>query len=165
MASTWVSQWLRSGFRSVNPNFQASPLKNLQRLLLGALLVLMVGCGKVEEVNHLEAGAAYNSAEEAMNSGDYAGSLEFWTAAIDSHSLNPDQYGDALTRRAECYGRTGDFAAAHADLDIAERGAPDVARIYATRSFVFSLEGKKKESAAAMSQAKKENSSIKPLKE
>ena len=143
-------------------------MKNLilRCLALGGLLsgTFLVGCGGVEAPNHFDANAAYNSAEEAMDSGDFAGSIENWTNAIDSGSLNPDQYADAIIRRGECFGRTGDFAAAHADLDIAERGAPDLDRVYATRAFVFTQEGKKKEASAAMAKAKKENRNVKELK-
>lgn len=125
--------------------------------------VLVAGCGEPETANLKDANAEYESAVNAMDSGSFDQAVTHFTAALDAGGLNPDQYGDSLLRRAECYGRSGDFAAAHTDLDNAEMGA-DLDRVYATRSFVFSKEGKTKEASAAMSKAKKENRSVKAIK-
>ena len=124
---------------------------------------LIVGCGEPETANLKDANAEYESAVKAMESENFDAAITHLTAAIEAGGLNPDQYGDSLLRRAECHGRSGDFAAAHTDLDNAEMGA-DLDRVYATRSFVFSKEGKNKESSAAMAKAKKENRSVKAIK-
>lgn len=127
-------------------------------------VLLITGCSKTEVANNVDSGAAYNSADEAMQAKDYAAAIEHFTTAMEAGGLNPDQYADSRIRRAECYGRTGDYPAAHADLDNAEMGAPDMDRVYATRSFVFEAEGKKSEASSAMAKAKKENRSVKAIK-
>ena len=144
-------------------------MTNLHRQsLLGTLLIAgfiaLTGCGGTRTADNAGSTEAYNDAEKAMEAGDYVAAIPHWTQAMDAGGLNPDQYADARIRRGECYGRTGDFAAAHADLDNAEMGAPELDRVYATRAFVFGKEGKKKEAATAMSKAKKENRSVKRIK-
>ena len=124
---------------------------------------LVTGCGEPETANLKDANAEYQLATEAMEAGSFDEALGHFSAAIDAGGLNPDQYGDSMIRRAECYAKSGNFAAAHADLDSAEMGA-DLDRVFATRSFVFSKEGKTKEASAAMSKAKKENRSVKAIK-
>lgn len=128
-------------------------------------LLLLVGCGpKADATKTADAQASFDAAMKAFDDGDSQAAITEITTAIEIGGLSPDQFGEGRIKRAISYARTGDFAAAHADLDIAEQGAA-LDEVQVARSYVFHKEGKRKESTQAMAEAKKLNRLAKPIKD
>ena len=113
---------------------------------------------------NVNAETAIQDAEQAMGSGDYAAALSSFDIALAGGVLSPDQYARALTNRAECNTRLGDFAKAHADLDEASRGA-DMAQVHRARSFLLAKEGNSAGSRSELNAAKRINPKIKAIQD
>jgi tetratricopeptide (TPR) repeat protein len=130
-------------------------------------MLTVVGCGSSAQVaNQREtAGEAYAAGVAAFESRDFATAADKLTAAIDAHGLNPDQYANAFLKRAVAAAATDDFETASADLDILERGAPNLDEVYAARAFVLLKQGKGSEAKAAFAKARQLNPRVQPIRE
>jgi tetratricopeptide (TPR) repeat protein len=132
----------------------------------GAILIaITLGCGSsAERAGSRESAAeSYNTATTAFENKDFAAAAEQFTAAIDARGLNPDQYADAFLKRAVANATLANYDAAHADLDMLERGAPNLDEVYAARAFVLLKQGKRTEAQAAFNKAKQINPQVKPF--
>ncbi len=86
------------------------------------------------------------------------------SAAIGAGGLQPDAYGDALIKRAIAQAHLGQYEAAHAALDRAEPGAPDLASVHAARSFVFKRQGNEESAGREFAQAKALNPRVQEIR-
>ena len=68
--------------------------------------------------------------------GDFAAAREAFAAAAAGGGLQPDFYCEARLQQAACAARIGQYEEALTVLDELARGAPDVARVEAMRTFV-----------------------------
>jgi Tfp pilus assembly protein PilF len=109
-------------------------------------MLTVVGCGSSAQVaNQREtAGEAYAAGVAAFESRDYA---------------------NAFLKRAVAAAATDDFETASADLDILERGAPNLDEVYAARAFVLLKQGKGSEAKAAFAKARQLNPRVQPFRE
>ena len=129
------------------------------------LLVLLAGCGpQANPEKTADAQAAFDAGLEAFDEGNAEESVAQLTTALEIGGLSPDQFAESRIKRAISNARLGQFAAAHADLDIAEQGAA-LDEVYIARSYVFEKEGKKRESSTAWSEARKLNRLAKKIKD
>lgn len=130
--------------------------------------VTLPGCGgdagaKLEDTRKA-AYAAFNAAVESFNAGDYAAAEPKLTEALDLNGLNGDVFCDATTKRAVCWGASGKYDAAIADLDKLGAAAPNQGEIFAARAFILKKQGKAAQANAAMAQARKFDRTIKEFK-
>ncbi len=136
--------------------------------LMRAMLVLSIaGCNSSSQLasNREVAYQAFSAADTAFESKQYQEAKDQFTQAIDSGGLIIDVYIDAVIKRAVCSATMDDFAAAHADLDKMEQGAPNLDEVLAARSYVLSKQGKKKAAKAAWTKAKRINRRVKSFEE
>lgn len=121
----------------------------------------VAGCGTSQRSadDARAASASYEEAVEAFNAGDAQVAADKLTSVIEAR-LDPDQFGSAVVRRAVCYAKLGEFEKAHADLDRAAGGAPNVDEIHAARSYVLTKEGKQSEADKEWRKARQVNSTI-----
>jgi tetratricopeptide (TPR) repeat protein len=129
---------------------------------------MLAGCGgnagaKLED-SRKAAYAAFNAAVEAFKSGDYAAAEPKLTEALDLHVLNPDVYCEATAKRAVCWGASGKYDEALAELDQLGPAAPNQAEICAARAYIFKKQGKPAQANAAMAQARKFDRNLKEFK-
>lgn len=139
---------------------------DLRHVVAAALLTSMiVGCsGGTSEalVESREAAQrAYGEALEKVAQKDFAGAKPLLDQAIEAKVLRGDVLAEAYVNRAVCSAATGDFAAAHADLDEMEKGAPNLDEIFAARSYVLQKQGKTREAKQAWTQARRFNRYVK----
>jgi len=139
--------------------------KRLLFILLGFLAMPCAGCGGGSSKDAIEsrqsAQKAYDDALQAIASKDYTTAKPLLDQAIDSGWLYVDMISSAYVNRAICSAAAGDFAAAHADLDEMEKGAPNLDEIFAARSYVLEKQGKTKAAKAAWSRARRMNRYVK----
>ena len=135
--------------------------------LCGWAVGVCAGCSGRSQADakvYADAAQAYEEATKAYEAGRYSEAQAAFSAALKAGGLLPDQLGNALIWRAECFAREGKFAEAHADLDRAARGAP-MDLVHATRSFVYAKEGNQGKSDEEWREAKKSNSAIQRIRE
>lgn len=107
------------------------------------MLLLATGCKKAPiESGKLEnAQESYDAALESFEAKSWSSAAQSLTSAIDAGGLSPDQYAEALVMRAECYLNEKKFDEAIADLEKAEQGYGDLARLYELKAQVFDAKG------------------------
>ena len=139
--------------------------KPLKAIIPALLALPIAGCGYGTSEDVIEqrqaAQKAYSEALQAIASKDYTAAKTLLDHAIDSGKLHLDVLSPAYVNRAICSAAAGDFAAAHADLDAMEQGAPNLDEIFAARSYVLEKQGKSKEAKAAWSKARRMNRYVK----
>ncbi|MCA9101411.1 MAG: hypothetical protein KDA63_09690 [Planctomycetales bacterium] len=116
----------------------------LVSVLLAGLLLGALGCsgGEPAEAERADAQSALDDGVAALARQDYAGAEAQFTAALGAPGLNADQMVDVQLSRAVARAHLGHYEQAHEDLNQAELGAADLARVHAARSYVYALEGK-----------------------
>ncbi len=121
------------------------------------------GCGGSSELAHTRetAHAAVQEGQAAFASRDFATTAAKLAPAVASGMLNVDVYCQATVELAIAYAADGKYDEALAALDKLTAEAPNQAEIFAARSFVFKKQGKSREAAAALQQARKLNPRIK----
>lgn len=92
-----------------------------------------VGAGKAAERRVKEAIEDMNAGVEALNAGDNAGAVQYFTEAIDSGVLQPDNLFNAYLARGSAYERLGQCNNAIPDFTAAAGVMPQDARPYAQR--------------------------------
>jgi tetratricopeptide (TPR) repeat protein len=128
---------------------------------------LLTGCGgHTEVVNTREnAYAAVVQADQAFQSRDYATAAERYDVAVNGGGVNPDVYASSSVKLAISHAMLKKFDDAIAVLDkIEQEGAPNLAEIYAARSFILKKQGKAAESRAALAKARRYNPRIQEFK-
>lgn len=137
----------------------------LLRKALTLALLSAVGCGSSEQsaTTREEAAQAFARGIEAFDRKDYGAASADFTIALDAGGLAPDDYANAMVKRAVSWGAEGKFDEALADLTKLEAGAPNLDQIFAARAFVLKKQGKVAEANAAMAKARQQNRSIKEI--
>ncbi len=126
------------------------------------VLLVLAGCGSGETASATlqSAQAAFDQAQELVESGDMPGALKQLEQAIAGPGLDADQYTAALLLRARCYCASDQLDRAAADVAEAELGSPDEALLHWTRGVLFAKQGKSKASKNEFSLAKKLDPSL-----
>ena len=106
----------------------------------------------------------FDLAIQKLANGEHAAAKELLDSAISSGNLYIDYLTNAYINRAICSAVAGDFAAAHADLDLIEQGPVDLDKLWAARSFVYEKEGKASQAKAAWTKARKHNRGVAKIK-
>jgi tetratricopeptide (TPR) repeat protein len=121
------------------------------------------GCGGSSDLAHTRetAYAAVQVGQTAFAARNYAAAADKLEPAISSGMLNVDVYCQATVELAISYAADGKYDEALAALDKLTAEAPNQAEILAARGFVFKKQGKAREAAAALAQARKLNPKIK----
>ena len=126
------------------------------------LLVSFVGCGaEITEQTLESAQASIDEAHELFDAEQYEQALPVLDTVIAGRGLTPDQYTDAVLRRARCHCMTGDLESAAADLAEAEMGAPDMGQFYLTQAILFAKQGRAAESKKSLAAARRVDSRLK----
>jgi tetratricopeptide (TPR) repeat protein len=123
---------------------------------------LLGGCGN--GTGESEVRSAQVSFDEALAkeaSGELSGALPLIEAALSDDGLNPDQLAEALLLRARCYCASGALDKAQADIEMADQGAPNPAKLHLTRGMLLDKQGKAAEAKAEYNLAKRADPSIK----
>jgi tetratricopeptide (TPR) repeat protein len=108
--------------------------------------------------------ATYGEALTAFDAKDYATAEPKLAAAIEPRLLNPDVYCEAVVRLAVCWGATGKYAEALAELDTLGSQAPNQAEIFAARAFILGKQGKAADARMALAKARQINRTIQEFK-
>jgi tetratricopeptide (TPR) repeat protein len=134
-------------------------MKNLffEMSVLGLLAFpILVGCSKsMSAIDLQQAQIGFDEALQLELSGNSDEAMAAMDKAIGTGGLNPDQLADGYLLRSRCRARAGDLEGAAADLESANRGAPDVARWHWTRSVLFEKQKKPAEAKAELAKARK----------
>lgn len=130
---------------------------------LGVLILgVTLGCGQQVSENTLRnAQVTFDDALAKEASGDLTGALPLIEAALTNGGLNPDQLADGYLLRARCYCTAGELEKAQADIDMADQGAPNPAKMHLTRGMLLEKQGKSAEAKAEFSKAKKADPTLK----
>jgi Tfp pilus assembly protein PilF len=133
------------------------------------LLVAMVaGCsypGEKQEDARRVAAEAYDKAQQAFASKDYATAGVSLTEAINAGGLNPDLLVDATAKRAVCWGATGKPTEAIESLQQIESWGEQQDVVLAARAYVLAKQGKVAESRAALAKARQYNRTVQEFKD
>lgn len=123
----------------------------LRRYLVYAIctaLPLLSGCSKgMSESQVANAEQAFSQAQAAFEQKDHATALQKYNEAFQAGGLRSDMAAEVYINRAICHAELGNFAAAEADLQIAEQGAPQMDQVHAARGHVLYKKGDKKAAA------------------
>ncbi len=133
-----------------------------QCILFAFVLSPLVGCGDGAGEDVVR--SAQVSLDEALAkeaSGDLPNALQAIDAALSNGGLDPDQLAEGYLLRARCYCASGELDKAQADLEAADQGAPNPAKLHLTRGMLLDKQGKAAEAKAEYSLAKKADPSIK----
>lgn len=126
----------------------------LYSIIFGALTVLAAGCsGQAAPGLISNSQSNFDQGCELLSLGKFAEALPFFDSAVTAGVLDPDQYAEALLRRAQCRALTGDLALAEEDIELASQGAPSEALLLFTKGVIYHAQGKSKESKEAFSRA------------
>jgi tetratricopeptide (TPR) repeat protein len=124
----------------------------------------LVGCGSSAlPPPRQSAQEAFRAGLSALAGGDNATAEQQLKSAVDSGALPADDFCEALVSRGLALARLTRFEEAHASLDRAEQGTPDVARLLAARAAVLRRQGKTAEADRAFASAKQLNPQTKAL--
>lgn len=126
-------------------------------LLLAALIA---GCGP-DAPDRTQVQESMNTGLAAFTEGRFADAERALTAAISTGGLSPDQVVDAYVHRAVCRASLGDTKNAHADLDAAEQGAPNLDLVLSARAFVLDREGNVTAARESLAKARALNPQVK----
>ncbi len=140
----------------------------MMRFTILLAVVACVGCGvggsPESESSRQTAASAYESAQTAFESKDYAKAKESYDLSL-SGGLYSDLIGPARVRRAICLAETGDIEDAMQEIVALEGVAPNTDEVLAAKSYLLAKQGKLVESKASWAQAVKINRSIKKFGE
>lgn len=125
-------------------------------LILAFAVGVTAGCSKqADEELFRNAQVTFDEALAKEASGDVAGTLPLIDAALTNGGLNPDQLAEGYLLRARCFCASGELDKAQLDIDMAEQGAPNPAKLHLTRGLLLNKQGKAAEANAEFSKAKK----------
>ncbi len=140
----------------------------MNRIFLLTLLASFCGCsgsGTTEtEDKRQTAAAAYENAQTAFTSKDYAKAKEAYDIALKG-GLYSDLIGPARVRQAVCLAELGDIDGAMQEIIALEGGAPNIDEVLSAKSYILAKQGKAAESKAAWAQAIKINRNVKKFGE
>jgi len=122
-------------------------------------VMLITGCGP-QAPDRTEMQEAMNAGQAAFSEGNFAEAEKAFSAAYLAGGLSPDQVVELFVHRAVCRAHLGDTKGAHADLAVAEQGAPNLDLVLSARAFVLQTEGKTAEASAALAKARALNPQV-----
>jgi Tfp pilus assembly protein PilF len=131
-------------------------------------IIVAAGCsypGEKQEDARRIAAEAYDKAQKAFTSKDYAAAETSLTEAINAGGLNPDLLVDATVKRAVCWGATGKPVEAIESLQQIESWGEQQDLVFAARAYVLAKQGKLAESRAALAKARQYNRMVHEFKD
>jgi tetratricopeptide (TPR) repeat protein len=136
-------------------------LRAPQGLLCVFFFGLITGCGSPANEDLVRnAQVTFDDAVAKEASGDLAATLPLIDSALSNGGLNPDQLAEAYLLRARCYCASGELEKAQLDIDMADQGAPNPAKLHLTRGILLDKQGKSAEAKVEFSKAKKADPAI-----
>ncbi|MCA9192776.1 MAG: tetratricopeptide repeat protein [Planctomycetales bacterium] len=126
-------------------------------------MMLFSGCnsGAISSTKIADAQSSYDEALAKLSSGEMQGALSAIEQSLAAGGLNPDLYASALLVRAECYVAANRIDDAASDLQTAEQGAPDEARLHYVRGLILNAQGDSTGAKREFSAAKRLDRSLK----
>lgn len=130
-------------------------------ILLGAFLV---GCNAKEKqkLSRQQSGQAYTDGIAALESRDFTTAVEKLSLALEGGWLGYST-ANAYIHRSIANAALGNYDAAIADLDMAERGEGETAETLVARTYIFEKQGKDREAKQAWSRARKWDRRVKKI--
>lgn len=123
-------------------------------------IALLPGCGpKVPDRTEVQ--GAMNAGLAAFSEGKFAEAEKAFSAAHLAGGLSPDQVVELVIHRAVCRAHLGDTEGAHADLAVAEQGAPNLDLVLSARAFVLEREGNSAAARETLAKARERNPQVK----
>lgn len=136
-------------------------------LSIGLVIVLgatLVGCsaeGK-RKLSREEAAQAYTDGTAALENRDFTTAVEKLNLALEGGWLGYNTV-NAYIQRAIANAALGNYDAALADLDIAEKGEGETAETLVARSYVWEKQGKKDQANQAWNKARQWDRRVKKI--
>jgi tetratricopeptide (TPR) repeat protein len=102
-----------------------------------------------------------NAGLVAFSEGRFDDAERNLSAALSIGGISPDQVVDLYVHRAVCRANLGDTKNAHADLDAAEQGAPNLDLVLSARASVLEREGNSAAARKMLAKARTLNPQVK----
>lgn len=122
-----------------------------------AALWVVGGCNRVP-VAATTVQASYataESADQSMQSGDFAAAEQQYTSVINNGGVQADVMATLYLKRGLCYVEKGEFDGAFADFDKADQGSVSAAELHKARGQAFRKQGNPKKADEEFAAAKK----------